>query len=917
MLEYQKPTDQEHKITLPSKITLATWDKQSVLIGDKVSYEVRTLFVGNGSDIKFNIKDKSGKTIEKVKGKVFGNLFMGFLVVPDKAKDELSYEAELPKHKLKLKSDTVKVFPAVEVTNMKWSEKEARRGDVVKMTADVKGVQDETEVEIVIFEYDADGAHDPIAKFPTKVKQKKVEAEWEYEYHDDTDDIPTDKEMKKYSKSYNPPEYYFVIDIYKKRFGGEQESKLLEFKDWIEINLSEKDGNPVADEDYELTYADEGKKKGKLDKQGNAKVEDISPGKVTVEFPNLAIINPVKEKKLVVSQNQAKPKEKEPENKEGGASGAINAYLVVDKPVDKLFGSIGTALLHFYQGIKLEEIWWANKEEKKEKEGWYNFNIAHFLSSMVSDDFDWMILANIKTPDPKLYGDRSMKMFKLLRKFRKENKNKTVSFENIYDINTKKIKENTLEEVKISKEKKELTFFTTATTLNSPGDIPSEECDKPYFPEDIKKGVKNYLEEEKEKKEKKKKEKKKGGQPVGIPEAPPPKSNGIPEAPPLMPMGESDVPVAPPLMPMGESDVPVAPPLMPMGESDAPVPPPPMSMGIPDADEPSKTESIAFKNVSSRCSHGQINAIVKEMQELQREGELDWPVFSVWDCNCFHTSGYLMGKYAFDCADSLQNKTLIVVNIDQHSDAGRESQKFVSSDKWGVPLIKQYEKYGKGVYVSLSSAGKKEDDIAVESHVWYMDKEKGIQYIKVEKPIGQKEKALAALIQAKEKKATTESWILKKHLDDLGAGKNKDAENAMTKHWQALLEIIGSKHKHFDYVFLSIDRDCMKKNFTQWGDNKSILENYNHVNEVADAVLSTLIVDKKKTKLVGFDVTGLPEGNMEYFGKGEYNPCFTRPEAGDPKEIEPEENDLKSVISFRFLIGFAKQRYRGRNACYL
>lgn len=293
MLEYQKPTDEEHKITLTSKITLATWNKQSVLIGDKVSYEVRTLFVGNGADIKFNVKDKSGKTIEKVKGKVFGNLFLGSLEVPDKAKDELSYEAELPKHNLKLKSDTVKVFPAVEVTNMKWSQKEARRGDVVKMTADIRGVQDETEVELVIFEYDADGAHDPITKFPTRVKQKKIEAEWEYEYHEDTDDIPTDNEMKKHGKNYNHPEYFFVIDVYGKRFGEKQESKLLEFKDWIEINLADKEGNPVADEDYEVTYADGSKKKGKLDKNGQAKIKDISPGKVTVEFPNLAQIKNV------------------------------------------------------------------------------------------------------------------------------------------------------------------------------------------------------------------------------------------------------------------------------------------------------------------------------------------------------------------------------------------------------------------------------------------------------------------------------------------------------------------------------------------------------------------------------------------------------------------------------------------------
>lgn len=229
MLEYQKPTDEVHKITLTSKITHAAWNKQCVPVGGKVNYEVRTLFVGNGSDIKFKIKDKSGKTIEKVKGKVYGNFFMGTVIVPDKAKEELSYETELPKHSLKLKSSTVKVIPAIEVTNLKWGQKETRRGDIVKLTAEIKGVPDETEADLLIYEYDVDGAHDFITKFPTKVKNKKIEAEWEYEYHEDTDDIPTDNEMKKYGKSYNHPEYFFIVDVHNKRFGEKQESKLLEF----------------------------------------------------------------------------------------------------------------------------------------------------------------------------------------------------------------------------------------------------------------------------------------------------------------------------------------------------------------------------------------------------------------------------------------------------------------------------------------------------------------------------------------------------------------------------------------------------------------------------------------------------------------------------------------------------------------
>ena len=110
-----------------------------------------------------------------------------------------------------------------------------------------------------------------------------------------------------------------------------------------------------------------------------------------------------------------------------------------------------------------------------------------------------------------------------------------------------------------------------------------------------------------------------------------------------------------------------------------------------------------------------------------------------------------MGKYAFDSAGSSANKTLIVVNIDQHSDAGTASQKYVASDSWGIPLIKNY---GKGVYVSLSTCGisktEKEDAVAVESRV-----------------------------SSKSAYSVKESPIFKKDLIDIN-------ENAMKKHWLAL-----------------------------------------------------------------------------------------------------------------------------------
>ncbi len=183
---------------------------------------------------------------------MYGDYFAGSVIVSKKAKEELFFTAKLPKHGLEKKSDTLRVIPPIKVTNMKWGQKEARREDVVKLSADIEGVPDETEVMIHIYEYDQDGAHDFITKFPCRVKNKKIEAEWDYEYHEDTDEIPTDEEMKEYGKTYNPPEYFFVVDVYGRRFGDEQESGLLEFKDWIGLLLKDWEGAPMKDTDFKI-----------------------------------------------------------------------------------------------------------------------------------------------------------------------------------------------------------------------------------------------------------------------------------------------------------------------------------------------------------------------------------------------------------------------------------------------------------------------------------------------------------------------------------------------------------------------------------------------------------------------------------------------------------------------------------------
>ena len=284
MAKHQGSTDHVIKNQLPSAIQLASWTKRQAAAGGTVGLEIITQYVGNASSIEIELSDQAGKNFGKYKEKISGDRFWTQIKVPAEAKQALYANVKLPKHGLRMKSNPLIIFPAVEITNAKWDKKEARRGDILKLTADVKGVEDGTEGTIEIWEYDSDEAHDLITKFPVIIKNKKVEAEWEFEYHEDTDDIPTDEEAE---KGYNHPEYFFRVII----SGIAGESDLLKFKDWIKLILSDSSGRPIPNEDYILFCADGSEKRGKLDSEGSAEIQDVPPGPFHVEYPNFMVVS--------------------------------------------------------------------------------------------------------------------------------------------------------------------------------------------------------------------------------------------------------------------------------------------------------------------------------------------------------------------------------------------------------------------------------------------------------------------------------------------------------------------------------------------------------------------------------------------------------------------------------------------------
>lgn len=280
MKEHKGNSDKITNVKLESSINRIIWTAGAACAGAKVGVEVLTQFVGNNSEIVIEISDKSGKKYEAIKRKISGNKFWTEITVPEKAKDELYAEAKLSKLGLNKKSNSLYLYPSVKITNVNWDKKEAKREDILKLSADIKGLADGNEAEIQIWEHDDDGVHDLITKFPCTIKNGKIEADWEFQYLGETKDIPTKDECE---KGYQQPQYYFRVkaaEVY-------GDSGLLKFVDWIEIKLTDYDGYPMKDVDYELYLPDGTVKKGKLDENGYAKVENVLPGKYEVKFPGL------------------------------------------------------------------------------------------------------------------------------------------------------------------------------------------------------------------------------------------------------------------------------------------------------------------------------------------------------------------------------------------------------------------------------------------------------------------------------------------------------------------------------------------------------------------------------------------------------------------------------------------------------
>ena len=291
--EYIVSTDKKEKIKLDSRIISADWLSSIARGGAEAMLRVKTVFVAEGSSIEIKGRSSEGKAPDSIKGIIFNDEFIGKLLIPEKVKlgADIWFEAKLPKHGLSMESGTtIPAKPAILANKICWDRQVVKRGDEVVLTCQFEsGVEDGEDASIIIYEHDPNSYDFKETSFQTTIQDNKVEATWAFDYYDDTAEIATHEELQPVGKSYAHPQYFFVVVVDGVEIGDKMESGLLKFKDWLEVELLDGEGQPVPNQKYIYHLPDGNSRNGTLDANGKAIERDIPPGSTYIEFPDYDI----------------------------------------------------------------------------------------------------------------------------------------------------------------------------------------------------------------------------------------------------------------------------------------------------------------------------------------------------------------------------------------------------------------------------------------------------------------------------------------------------------------------------------------------------------------------------------------------------------------------------------------------------
>ena len=171
----------------------------------------------------------------------------------------------------------------ISLSNAQWSSDTAEVEEAVTMSADIVGYDPGTEATFEVYKRDLGGADELIATVEAQTEASTVQAEWQYEYPEETEETEEEPTEGGRPIGYSNPDYYFIVRVE----GRHARSGFLVINDTLEIELKDPDEEPIADEEY-ILYLPSGEiRTGTLDGDGCMTEENIPPGHCDIRFPNL------------------------------------------------------------------------------------------------------------------------------------------------------------------------------------------------------------------------------------------------------------------------------------------------------------------------------------------------------------------------------------------------------------------------------------------------------------------------------------------------------------------------------------------------------------------------------------------------------------------------------------------------------
>jgi hypothetical protein len=222
--------------------------------------------VEEGHTLQVKFVDKGGKPITGVKYSVKS---------PDNQISSGSLSGEVKKSGVKEGDHEISLKA---ITSASWSTKTAKVAETVLLQADISGFESGTEAVFQIFKQSASSADEQMDTVKAGSSGDKVEADWQFEYSGDTGNPSLGK---KSAGKYSKPRFYFIVDV----DGCRARSGVLEITDSLKVVLKDENGDPIADEEYVVYYANGAVRRGTHDQNDEAVEDWIPTEKSRVVFP--------------------------------------------------------------------------------------------------------------------------------------------------------------------------------------------------------------------------------------------------------------------------------------------------------------------------------------------------------------------------------------------------------------------------------------------------------------------------------------------------------------------------------------------------------------------------------------------------------------------------------------------------------